>query len=347
MNCRRHIQFCVGLCVLLGLLLGGFFFVPGLGFAATDPEGPTVVTVALDGTGDFDSIQTAIDQAGPGDTVHIKPGRYEEDITIHSKERLTLEGAGIDKVFILGEKRVGSFHIGKWPYGATQIEVSGLTIVEHGGLALGIFNGKDLLLRAVRVKGMLFGQQVDGVRIEGCNLGGSETTGVQFADSQAVLYGNVIHDNDHGVSVAGKSEVRLERNVITRNLFEGVVVKDDGRAFLVNNTIVKNGGGVAFLGKSESQVVGNIVSFNRTGFLVGPTSHNTIAFNALKNSDDDYVKPGTPPIPAPELKPKSDLQDIDPQFFDLENGDFRLKANTPLVQVGSFKYLGALAPVSR
>ena len=28
-------------------------------------------------------------------------------------------------------------------------------------------------------------------------------------------------DNDHGVSVANKSTVRLERNVITRSLFEG------------------------------------------------------------------------------------------------------------------------------
>ena len=328
------------------LLLGLYFGLSGLGWAKTDDLAGKRVTVALDGSGDFDSIQAAIDQAGPGDTVHIRPGRYAEDITIHSKERLTLEGAGIDQVFILGEKRVGSFHIGKWPYGATQIRVSGLTIVEHGGLALGIFNGKDLLLRGVRVKGMIFGQQVDGVRIEGCNLGGSETTGVQFADSQAVLYGNVIHDNDHGVSVAGKSEVRLERNVITQNLFEGVVVKDDGRAFLINNTIVKNGGGVAFLGKSKSQVEGNIVSFNRTGFLVEPSSQNSIGFNALKNSDQNYARSGTPPVPAPELKPSSDLQNIDPQFYDLENGDFRLQANTPLVQVGSFKYLGALAPVS-
>ena len=79
------------------------------------------------------------------------------------------------------------FHVGKWPYGATDIEISGFTINEHGGHAVGMFNGQGILLHHVRVKGMLFTQQVDNVRIENCIIGGSETTGVQFANSQAVL----------------------------------------------------------------------------------------------------------------------------------------------------------------
>lgn len=93
---------------------------------------------------------------------------------------------------------------------------------------------------------MLFTQQVEDVRIEDCIIGGSETTGVQFANSQAVMRSNFIHDNDHGVSVAGKSTVRLERNVITRSLFEAVIVNDQAKATLLGNTFVKNGGGAAF-----------------------------------------------------------------------------------------------------
>ncbi|WP_410964050.1 hypothetical protein, partial [Salmonella sp. SAL4448] len=83
---------------------------------------------------------------------------------------------------------------------------------------------------------MLFGQQVEDVRIEDIILGGSETTGVQFVDSQAALIGNFIHDNDHGVYVVGHSNVRLERIVITRSLFEGVVVSDRASAELISNT---------------------------------------------------------------------------------------------------------------
>jgi len=139
---------------------------------------PRTITVALDGTGDFTSIQEAVDAAKKGDTVFLKPGAYAQDLTIHSKDKIKLIGAGVDKVTMLGrEDLVGVLHVGKWPYGATDIEISGLTINEHGGHALGIFNGKGITLRNLHVKGMLFGQQVQDVRIEDCAIGGETRFG--------------------------------------------------------------------------------------------------------------------------------------------------------------------------
>lgn len=308
-------------------------------------DGARTLVVALDGTGQYTSIQAAIDAARKGDVVHIKAGAYPENVTIHSKDRVRIVGDGSGKVTILGRDLVGSFHIGKWPYGATNIEISGLTIQEHGGLAMGIFNGKGIVLRDVLVNGKLFGQQVVGVRIERCSLGGSETTGVQFADSQAVLAENYIHDNDHGVTVAGKSDVRLERNVITRSLFEGVVVTDQARAVLVSNTIVKNGGGAAFLGASQSEATGNIIGLNTAGVTIAPSARADLSHNAFYNSKDDYLRAGPPPTPAPELKPQTDVRE-DPHFVNPKDGDFRLRADSPLQKVGKFDYLGALPPVS-
>ena len=315
-------------------------------------EGPQVVaprtiTVALDGSGDFTSIQEAVDSAKKGDTVFLKPGAYPQDLTIHSKDKIKLIGAGVDKVTMLGrEDLVGVLHVGKWPYGATDIEISGLTINEHGGHALGIFNGKGITLRNLHVKGMLFGQQVQDVRIEDCVIGDSETTGVQFSDSQAVLIGNVIHDNDHGVNIAGKSDVRLERNVIIRSLFEAVVVNDKAKASLVGNTLVKNGGGAAFLGSSQSQASGNVVGLNKVGFLVAPSSRVTTAFNALFNSEGDYMRAGSPNTPAPDLKQDSDVVG-DPRFVDAEHDDFRLRSDSGLLNKGQFLFLGALPPVQK
>jgi len=255
-------------------------------------------------------------------------------------------GAGVDLVTMLGrEDVVGVLHVGKWPYGATNIEISGLTINEHGGHALGIFNGSGITLRGLRVNGMLFGQQVQDVRIEDCVIGGSETTGVQFADSQAVLVGNFIHDNDHGVNVAGKSDVRLERNIITRSLFEAVVVMDKAKAVLLSNTLVKNGGGVAFLGSSRSEVSGNVVGYNKVGFLFGDSSFADTSFNALHNAEADYMRAGSPNQAAPELRSASDIAG-DPRFVDAEHDDFRLRPDTTLVNKGQFPYLGALPPVT-
>jgi len=306
---------------------------------------PRTLVVAVDGTGQYRSIQEAIEHAVSGDTIQVKAGEYEEDVIIHSKDRLRLIGEGMDRVKILGRDRFGVFHIGKWPYGATDIEISGVTVNERGGLAMGLYNGRGVVLHDVRINGLLFGQQVQDVRIERCVIVGSETTGVQFADSQAVLVNNLIHDNDHGVTIAGKSDIRLERNVIMRNLFEGVVVTDSAKAVLISNTIVKNGGGVAFLGSSRSQVTGNIVGLNKAGFVLGPSSQATISYNALYNSEHDYLRAGSPNRPAPELKADSDLA-VDPRFVDPGKDDYRLRSDTPLTRVGGFAYLGALAPAN-
>ncbi len=337
--------------ILVTSLAAGALWCAAAGIARAIPDGkpanqgPRTLVVAGDGSGQFTSIQDAIDEAHDGDTVRVKAGDYREDVTIHSKERLKLIGEGADRVKVLGRERVGVFHIGKWPYGATDIDISGLTIYEHGGHAMGIFNGRNIRLHHIRINGMVFGQQVQDVRIEQCDIGGSETTGVQFADSQATLVGNYIHDNDHGVMIAGKSDVRLERNVIVRSLFEGVVVTDKARLTLVSNTIVKNGGGAAFLGLSSTVASGNIVGLNKVGFLMGPSSLATLSTNALYNSESEY-RLTEPADGQAELKGESDIVG-DPLFVDSGKDDFRLRPETPLLRRGEFAYLGALPPVTR
>ena len=340
---RSYMKHVAVLGVITSLVFWGF----GLVGADEGPRlGPRTLVVALDGTGDYISLQEAVDAAMKGDTVFVKAGRYPQDVTIHSKEKIKFVGAGVDQVTILGRNIVvGALHVGKWPYGATDIEISDMTINDQGGHAVGLFNGQGIVLRRVKINGMLFSQQVHDVRIEDSVIGGSETTGAQFADSEAVLIGNFIHDNDHGVSIAGKSIVRLERNVITRSLFEAVVVSDRAQAVLVSNTLVKNGGGAAFLGQSRSDVTGNVVGLNRVGFVIAPSSQISTAFNAFYNADGDYLRVGNPNQPAPELRAQSDITG-DPHFVDPGHDDFRLRLDTPLLNIGRFSYLGALEPAS-
>jgi hypothetical protein len=61
--------------VLTALLLG----LAMTGFSEAMAESPVfmarTITVALDGSGDFSSIQEAVDNAMKGDTVWIRPGR--------------------------------------------------------------------------------------------------------------------------------------------------------------------------------------------------------------------------------------------------------------------------------
>ena len=300
--------------------------------------------VALDGSGHFTSIQEAIDQAQDGDTVFIKEGRYAEDVTVHSKEGLKVIGESREKVLLAGLKRVGTLHIGKWPYGARNVEISGLTVQQHGGLGVGIFNGAGVTLKNLKVNGFVFGQQVQNVRIEQCVVGGSETTGIGFADSQATLIDNLIHDNDHGVSVGGTSIVHLERNVIARSLFEGVLVADQGKATLIQNTLVKNGGGVKFQDDATGRVLGNIIDEAQVGIAWSVKHTVNVAHNGLHNIEVNYQVDGQ--AVSASLKPQafSDVY-IAPKFVAPQHGDYRLQADSPLLHVGEFPYLGALGPV--
>lgn len=324
-----------------------WFAVCGVNASVAQEQGESregsIWNVALDGSGHFTSIQEAIDQAQDGDTVFIRAGRYAEDVTVHSKEGLKVIGEGPEQVFLAGLKRVGTLHIGKWPYGATNVEIRGLTVQQHGGLGVGIFNGSGVTLKDLKVNGFVFGQQVQNVRIEDCVIGGSETTGIAFADSQATLIGNLIHDNDHGVSVGGTSIVRLERNVITRSLFEAVLVADQGKATLIQNTLVKNQGGVKFQDDATGRVAGNIIDQARVGVAWSAKNKVDVAHNGLHHVDVKYQVDGRTVSSGSRVF--SDV-DASPEFVAPDRGDYRLQAGSPLQHVGGFPFLGALGPVS-
>ena len=235
----------------------GWLFLAGGAAVADGSLSGRVVVVAQDGSGAYAEIQAAIDNALPGDTILIKPGHYREDVVVHSKDRLRLVGESRDQVTILGLKRVGAFRIGKWPYGANDIEVRDLTISQNGGLAVGIFNGTKILLANIRVQGLLYVQQAKDVRIERSLLGGSETTGVSFSDAQGEVVGNEIRDNDYGVTVAGKSDVRIEGNVIANNLYDAVVFKTGARGVVAGNRLVKNGGTISVQDGAQADLKDN------------------------------------------------------------------------------------------
>ena len=62
-----------------------------------------VVSVAKDGSGDFATIQEAIDKAADHATIRIGPGEWEELVRI--TKPVTLEGAGWQKTRLIGDTK--------------------------------------------------------------------------------------------------------------------------------------------------------------------------------------------------------------------------------------------------
>ena len=67
-----------------------------------DPTPPSTVTVAIDGSGNYTSIQDAIDDVGTYSTINIMPGTYEEHLDFGGRN-LTLTGiAGAESTIVDG-----------------------------------------------------------------------------------------------------------------------------------------------------------------------------------------------------------------------------------------------------
>ncbi|MBN2314524.1 MAG: right-handed parallel beta-helix repeat-containing protein, partial [Sedimentisphaerales bacterium] len=88
---HRGVRFVI-ICMVVGLML--VCVLPMARAKSAD-----VLTVAADGSGEYGSIQEAIDAAGEGAVIRIGPGIYEESLKIDKP--LTLEGAGWDRTTIM------------------------------------------------------------------------------------------------------------------------------------------------------------------------------------------------------------------------------------------------------
>lgn len=83
--------------LVIRILCGMMFAYLGAGTneIATSTPLPQPIRVALDGTGDFTSVQKALDAAPEGAVINIAPGTYRETVKV-TKDHITLHGTGSD-----------------------------------------------------------------------------------------------------------------------------------------------------------------------------------------------------------------------------------------------------------
>lgn len=103
---------------------------------AAPADNPAQYIISKDGTGDFMTIQSAVDAAKSGDTLIIYPGTYDEIVTITDKE-LNLTGISKDLCII----RADSVSYRQSPLSIGAGSVSNLTIY---GMYTGNDNAKNL-----------------------------------------------------------------------------------------------------------------------------------------------------------------------------------------------------------
>jgi len=208
------------------------------------------------GPGGYATISAAVEAAGHGDTVLVKPGRYKESVIVDGKT-ITIQGDGDRDTIVVGWDQGPAFVLVK-----TRSTLTGLTIVggnpdpaSDGFASLGISGGAP---------------QLDHLLLRN---GG----GVVFAGGAAgAIEHSEIRRNRCGILAYGGASPRIEGNEIWANVAFGMSIVGAGTDPLVRANRVHDGKGPGLLVRegASPRIEGNEIWAN-AGLAIGISGAGT------------------------------------------------------------------------
>jgi parallel beta-helix repeat protein len=194
------------------------------------------------------SIQAAIDQADPGDTIKLAPGTYQESVQIKT-DGITLKGAGADESVIEPGAGSGQGFCDGQGICVADVDVQDPTAPPVINNHVADVRIKDLKVQGFAATGVFFfgtrDQRVDDVVAEGngeYGIAAFETTGGRYWDTvtsgsgEAGLY---VGDSENADAV-------LRDNVATDNGI-GIFIRDAAHGLVEDNRASDNCIGMLFL----------------------------------------------------------------------------------------------------
>ena len=201
-----------------------------------------------------ESIQAAIDEAMPGDTIKVARGVFEENLAI-TKNRITLRGAG--------SKEHGTVLVP-----AATPNPSPCTF-EEGGV---LFVDGICVAGAFDPETFELGDPVVGTKVQGFLVDGFSGFGVIMLNAERSTVAHVQARNNEGYGISGfvLSGVKLLHNWAHDNVEPGFYVGDspNAQAKIIGNRADHNEIGIFLRDASKGVVRQNKVSDNCAGIVV-------------------------------------------------------------------------------
>jgi len=146
---------------------------------------------AINVPGDYSTIQAAINNASPGDIIHVFNGIYEEIINI-DVENLTLEGQDKENTIIIDSY---------WSGDAVEVSASNVKI-------------KNFTISYAKENGII-AENINNVTIENCNIENNGAYGVYLVASSNTVSNCEIFENYYsGIKIGGSSYAEANNNAV-------------------------------------------------------------------------------------------------------------------------------------
>jgi hypothetical protein len=208
---------------------------------------------------DYNSIQKALDEADPGDTVFVDDGTYRESVVL--RDDVVLIGAAAERVILKGDRKKPVVT------GAQGAEIRHVTVENgHSGI---------LCANVIMI-------------IENCVVRGNRGTGIHCLISLPVIRNNIIFRNaTSGVYCETTRSHRgyVANNMIAENGYSGLMLAGQSEVLVENNVFYfnKQYGIFTAEGARKSRIIYNALYGNRQ-----PASSFTVVDRSNIQQDPGY-----------------------------------------------------------
>ncbi len=242
---------------------------------------PAVITVS-NSTGqvaDFTSIQAAIDNALPGDTILIFPGVYEENVDVY-----------VTNLTLISQSSL---------HGDTSGDTSGDTIIKAASSLDDVFY---VIADGVTIRGLNIVGPVDysssGIHLNGvkyCNIEGNQlfnnyidpTLNI-FSENSSSILSNSGSAEGSGIRLDSSSNNLLDNNTVSGKEIS-VLLHNSSENTLLNNSVSGSNYGIWVDFSSNNTLEGNILSNNKIGAYLKVSSGNVLNNSNVSGSTSSGI----------------------------------------------------------